>query len=123
MKKIYTIIALSALLALFCGCASPRPVLYPNKHYLRVGKERAELDIKTAMAMAEKHGLNSSNYAKGGKKLAVGTGAGAATGVAVGAATGGLICWLFSESSPSPMYKRFVEIYLEERGYKVIGWK
>jgi uncharacterized membrane protein len=91
------------------------------------------------MAIADKHDLNSTDYAKGGKRLAVGTTAGAATGVAVGAingtpgigsisgaaggAAGGLISWMFSDSGPSPIYKRFVETYLAERGYKVIGWK
>ena len=50
----------------------------------------------------------------------VGRGAGA--GAAAGAA-GGLVRGLFRGREPTPVYRRFVERCLSDKGYEVIGWE
>ncbi|OGV35069.1 MAG: hypothetical protein A2020_11050 [Lentisphaerae bacterium GWF2_45_14] len=129
---------LAATFLCLCGCTSERPVLYPNKHLKKVGKTQAEKDIDESLKMAEEYKLNSTDYAEKGKKTAVGTVAGAAAGTAVGAirggpglgavtgaaggAAGGTINCIFGSSNPPKTYRKFVETYLREKGYQVIGW-
>lgn len=122
---------------LLSGCAS-RPVLYPNKYLKKVGKVQADKDIDEALKMADDYKLQSTDYPDKAKKTAVGTAAGAATGTAVGAisggpglgaitgaaggAAGGTVNCIFGSSKPPEAYRRFVETYLKEKGYQVIGW-
>ncbi len=128
-------------LALLCGCASQRPVFYPNEYYKKAGKAQAERDVKLAIKMAEHHGISySSEYVKGGKRVVVGSAAGAATGAAVGAissggvglgavagavggASGGIVSWMFADNPPSSLYRKFVDTYLKNKGYQVMGWQ
>jgi len=49
-------------------------------------------------------------------------GRGAATG-AVAGATHGLLHGLFAADSPHPVYRRFVDTCLREKGYQPIGWQ
>ena len=119
------------------GCSS-RPVLYPNSYLKKVGKKQGEKDIDEALKMAEDYNLKSTNYSEKAEKTAVGTAAGAATGTAVGAisggpglgaitgaaggAAGGTVNCIFGSSNPPQPYRKFVETYLKEKGYQVIGW-
>ena len=139
-------LAVSAVL-LCTGCASQRPILYPNDHLNKVGMKKAEEDVDKALKTADKYGLSSSTHADdaadvttdsavgaatgaavGGVAGASGTsvGTGAAAGAAGGAAAGGtriFFRWLFGSSEPSQAYRRFVERSLKEKGYDVIGWE
>ena len=49
-------------------------------------------------------------------------GTGAAAGAA-GGGVGGFFRGIFGSSEPDPVYKRYVETCLRERGYQPIGWK
>ena len=49
-------------------------------------------------------------------------GRGAAAGAA-GSAVVGLVRGLFRSREPDPVYRRFVEKCLREKGYEPIGWK
>src|SRR5207245_9339092 len=54
------------------------------------------------------------------------SGRGAGTGAAVGAARGataGAVHGAAKQTEPSPVYKRYVDRCLGERGYEVIGWQ
>jgi hypothetical protein len=128
------------LIFLVSGCSSGRPVLYPNAHYRKVGPDKAKLDVEQAMKTAEQQDLSSGsagNRALGRSmtNTAVSGGAGVAAdavsgGVGAGSAirAGGagavsLFSWMFSSGKPDPLYQRFVELQLKEKGYQVIGWK
>ena len=131
---------------LFAGCASQRPVLYPNQQLNRVGSSVSNRDIDECMHQAESYVSSDGRAAKtaqnaateSGSSAAVGAAAGAAggaivgrpgTGAAVGAAGGaaagatrGLIHGLVRKQSPSAVYKNFVNRCLREKGYDPIGW-
>ncbi|MDH3596224.1 MAG: glycine zipper family protein [Rhodospirillales bacterium] len=131
----------AALLAagVLAGCASQQPALYPNAHYRTVGAAAAEADIEACISLAEAHGNTADQSGKVATNTAVGAGVGAAGGAAVGAVLGnagrgaaagaaggavtGLIRGLAKASEPEPIFKRFVEQCLAERGYQTIGWK
>ena len=131
---------------LLAGCASQRPVLYPNQQLNRVGSSVANRDIDECMHQAEVY-VSSDGRAgriaegvatESGTSAAVGAAAGgvggaivgrAGTGAAVGAAGGGaagatrgLIHGLSRKENPSPVYKNFVNRCLREKGYEPIGW-
>ncbi|MBI4776654.1 MAG: hypothetical protein HY788_21165 [Deltaproteobacteria bacterium] len=126
-----------ALLA-FLGCATQKPVLYPNAYYQKVGGSQAETDIEDCSLRAQEY-VNSNQASGVAKDTAVGGGFGAAVGAvggavvgsagrgaAVGAATGataGLLRGLFRSSEPDPLYKSFMEKCLREKGYEPMGWK
>jgi hypothetical protein len=131
--------ALAASCAVAGGCATRRPVLYPNDHLKMVGNEVAQLEIKECEDLATASGADSSKAgtvaantaggaAVGGASGAVGgaiwgsVGRGAAGGAAAGA-TAGLIRGLFQTREPDPVYRGFVERCLRDRGYDTIGWK
>ena len=121
------------------ACSQKRPVLYPTYYLEQVGNEVAQADIDECMRLADEYGASSSS----GGKVAKGTAKGAAVGGAGGAATGavlgsagrgaaagaaggaaiGLTRGLFRSREPDPVFKRFVEKCLREKGYEPIGWK
>jgi len=131
---------------LIVGCASQRPVLYPNQQLNRVGSSVADRDIDDCMYQAESYVSSDGRAAKtaqdvateSGTSAAVGAAAGAAggaivgragTAAAVGAAGGAaagatreLIHGLVRKQSPSAVYKNFVNRCLREKGYEPIGW-
>ncbi len=136
-KFILSLAILSLALALMLeGCASTRPVLYPNAHYNAVGAETAQRDIDVCMDLAEAAGADSDSGGAG--KAAAQTAGGAAVGAASGAVGGavvgaagsgsaigaaaGLLHWLFSEPDRSPAFENFVNRCLQERGYQTVGW-
>jgi hypothetical protein len=132
------IAAVAGLMAL-AGCATQRPVLYPNAKYNHVGSEVAQRDIDDCIRLAESHGITHDSGGKvarrGAEGAAVGGAAGAAAGAVrgnvgqgagVGAAAGaaaGATRGAIHSGEPASVYKGFVQRCLRERGYDVIGWK
>ena len=126
------------LMLLVAGCAK-RPVLYPNDHLTTVGKDASQQDIDDCMALADEADLKDDQALEAGKKTAGGAAVGGVTGAvggaiagrpgfgaAIGAATGavgGLFSWMFGASEPDPIYVRYVDICLGEKGYRTVGWK
>jgi len=121
------------------GCATQRPVLYPNAHTQDVGAEASEQDIEACLELADEADLDSSAAAETAASTAAGAGVGAAVGAAVGAVTGrpgtgaargaagggtgGFLRGLFRSRQPDPLFRRYVETCLRERGHQPIGWK
>jgi hypothetical protein len=135
------------LVGLVVGCASPRPVYYPNATLERVGDEGAAADFEDCTRIAKESGAAASDAERAGEiaadtagRAGAGGAAGAVGGAirgsnvgiaaAVGAgvaATWGVVRagfrWMFGARDPDPIERRFVERCLEERGYDVIGWR
>jgi len=136
-RKILVLMTMIALLG--TGCAAKRPVLYPNEQYRAAGAEKARQEIDTCLKLAEEADsqgrLAEEVAAKTGKSALVGgaTGAvvGAITGSAlrgglIGAAAGGtaaLVSSAIRTPEDSPVFRRFVELCLYEKGYQVLGWQ
>jgi outer membrane lipoprotein SlyB len=130
---------LLACLTVVAGCASKRPVLYPDAHYEAVGREVAEVDVEECMRLAEEQVGREKAGSKVAKDTTVGGGSGAAIGAAGGAvrgragrgaatgaamgATAGLLRGIFRSRDPDPIFKNYVQTCLGERGYKTIGWR
>jgi outer membrane lipoprotein SlyB len=122
------------------GCATTRPILYPNEHFNAVGSAAADRDIASCMELAASAGANAAGSGAGqaAARTAGGAAGGAVTGAvggavvgsagsgsAVGAASGataGLLHWLFSKPHRSPAFENFVNRCLQERGYEPVGW-
>ena len=139
--KIKTIVILTGILAvtLLASCGSTRPVLYPNARLESVGRTAAMADIDACIRLAKEYGTQKNQGQKVAKNTAKSTAVGAATGAAVGslygsmgkgAATGavgaGVATFahgIFKSHEPSPLFKRFVEKCLREKGYEPIGWE
>ena len=127
------------LLLLQPGCADKRPVLYPNSHLTSVGKEAAQADIDDCVQLAKDHGTGTDKGTEVVKSSATGAAIGAAGGAAVGAVTGNFGRGLAAGAAggaavggtrqairsgdPDPVFKRFVEKCLRDKGYHPIGWK
>ena len=138
MLKIFSPLFIAALA--LQGCASTRPVLYPNEHFNAVGSEAAQRDIADCIALAEYAGADSggSDAEQAAANTAGGAAVGAASGAvggavvsaagsgsAIGAASGataGLLHWIFSKPERSPAFENFVNKCLQERGYQPTGW-
>jgi hypothetical protein len=132
-------LAAAAVALAFAGCATERPVLYPNAKYNQAGPEAAQRDIDECIRLAESHGVTHSSgekVARRGAEGAVvggaaGAGAGAvrgdigqraATGAAAGAAAG-VARGAIHSGEPGQVYRGFVQRCLREKGYEIIGWK
>ncbi|MBT8429403.1 MAG: hypothetical protein KJN79_05775 [Gammaproteobacteria bacterium] len=134
---------LAGLLALFllgaCSSGPKRPVFYPNSHIKQVGQYQAQRDTDECMALADSYDVNRTRDGEVGTKAAsgaliggAGAGAwgivrgdageralaGAVAGGTVGAVKGG-----FDSRRISPIFQRFVQQCLRDRGYQVIGWQ
>ena len=136
--KTLKVLALSFLL-LLVACSQKRPVLYPNYHLQEVGDETAQTEIDECISLAKKYGTSSSSSGKVAKRTAGGGAVGAAGGAASGAVFGsvgrgaaagaaggaavGCLTGLFRSPEPDPVFRRFVEKCLLEKGYEPIGWK
>ena len=131
----------TAVLFALAGCATSRPVLFPNEHFQAVGAEIAGRDIANCRELAEQAGArqHTADAARVGGGTAVGGGVGAAGGAAAGAITGapglgaaagavggavaGFIGSLFShDSKRDAAYRNFVDRCLQEKGYETTGW-
>jgi hypothetical protein len=54
-------VAAGAVLLVLSGCATQRPVLYPNAKYNQVGPEVAQRDVDDCIRLAEQHGVTHSS--------------------------------------------------------------
>lgn len=127
------------ILSISTGCAAKRPVLYPNEVYRSTGSEKAQQEIDDCLKRAEEanaQGRLADEVAlKTGKSALVGGATGAVIGAIsgsalrgglIGAAAGGTVALVSSAvkgPEDSPVYRRFVEICLFEKGYQVLGWQ
>ncbi len=134
--KVLVFFSLSLMLA---GCASKRPVLYPNEQYRSAGADGAQGDIDTCIRLAEEADaqgrLSEEVAARTGKSALVGGATGAVVGAIsgsalrgglIGAAAGGtaaLVSSVLKGPEDSPVFRRFVELCLFEKGYQVLGWQ
>ena len=132
------VLALSCLL-LLVACSQKRPVLYPNHHLQEVGDETAQTEIDECIRLAKEYGTSSDSSGKVARSTAGGGAVGAAGGAASGAVFGsvgrgaaagaaggaaiGCLQGLFRSPEPDPVFKRFVEKCLRDKGYEPIGWK
>jgi len=132
--------ALAVVAAVMAGCASQRPVLYPNAKYKQAGDAGARRDVDDCIRLAEQagatHGGGERAVRRGAEGAAVGGVSGAvagavgsrnvfdsaAAGAAVGAAAAGTYGAIRSDE-PDDIHKNFVQRCLRERGYDVMGWR
>ncbi len=132
-------LAIFFIVGVFAGCASQRPVLYPNQQFKTSSEFVIQDAIDDCIALAEYAGLNT----KSGENIAGSTVMGAASGAAVGAAagavaghagrgaatgaagggSGGFMWGMFNSKEVDPIKRRFIEQCLREKGYQIIGWK
>lgn len=121
------------------ACGPKRPILYPNDHLKEVGQERANQDIDECIRVANEYqagGDKAAEIAKDtGKAAVIGTATGAAIGAvsgnirqgsaigAVGAATAALTSGIMRSDEPDPVFKKFVDQCLREKGFQAIGWR
>lgn len=141
MKTILSIILILSLLIL-SGCGTSKsPVLYPNHHLNTVGREVAQADIDDCMQRAYVSGADEGRGREVAKETATAGVVGAATGAVVGAissssdvgrgaaiggagaATARLVSGTFGASDPTPIFMRFVDQCLREKGYQTLGWR
>lgn len=129
---------LLAVVVLLGGCATAKPVLYPNAASQLGGKAGSEAAVKACTDQAD-----AADLSKDGNEVAASTGRGAViggvTGAAVGAVFGnagrgaaagaagggaqGLVGGMFRAKQPSPVYQAYVNRCLRDKGYDVIGWQ
>jgi uncharacterized protein YcfJ len=130
---------ISALLLLLPGCATHRPVLYPNARYEQVGAPIAESAVAECMQRADTHVGNSSRAGETARSTGTGAAVGSAVGAAVGAVrgrpghgaaagaagggAGGFMRGIFRSRNNDPVFQRFVERCLNEQGFETIGWR
>lgn len=121
------------------GCASSRPVLYPNAKLNQSGEAAGRAAVADCRRQADTADVDDGQAAEVATSTGVGAAVGAATGAAVGAVLGnagrgaatgaagggahGLVGGLFRSSGPSPLYRAYVDRCLRDRGYEVLGWK
>jgi hypothetical protein len=137
--KIGSIVVLALGAIASSGCRSYEPVLYPNAKLEQVYQDEVDRDIAFCEANAKEYTENPSRAKRAAGDAAEGAVVGGATGAAAGAvlgsvgrgagagaaagAAGGLARGIFSSRAPNPVYQRFVERCLSDRGYEVIGWE
>jgi len=131
---------LPALLVLTAvSCAQQRPVLYPNAHLKSVGQTTARADIDECLQLAVDYGAGEDGGARVAGDTAKGAAVGGAAGAAVGAVTGNLgrgaaagaagggaaamTRSALNSGNPDPVFKKFVEQCLRDKGYQPIGWR
>ena len=128
-----------ALVLAIVACAQQRPVLYPNAHYKYVGKEIAEADTDECIQLAIDFGARENRGTRVAKDTATGAAVGGAAGTAVGAVTGNvgrgaaagaagggaasMTRSMLNSGKPDPVFKKFVEQCLRDKGYQPIGWR
>jgi len=126
-------------IALLFGCAQHRPVLYPNAKLQSVGAAQAEIDVDDCMLLADAHVGNRSPVTSTAKSTGIGAAIGSAIGAVVGAfrggagrgaaigaasgGTGGLARGILRSRTNDPVFQRFVQRCLSDRGYDTIGWR
>jgi hypothetical protein len=131
-------LAACSIVLLVAGCATQRPVIYPNAHAQAVGEAQQRRDVDECIALADdtassgEAGALARDTAVGGTIGAASGAAGGAvygnagTGAAAGAAGGavaGFLGRLFRPRPPNPGYVGVTNQCLQERGYRVAGWQ
>ncbi|HEV8721134.1 MAG TPA: hypothetical protein VGW77_10900 [Candidatus Binatia bacterium] len=101
------------------GCASQRPMLYPNDYTRRVGSLAADRDIDDCMRRAEES-ASAGGASRTGAAAASEAGTGASVGVPSSPAAA--ISGLFGKPELSSIQKVFVNKCLRDKGYDPIGW-
>ncbi len=136
-RKILT--AAWMLLLVACAAQPVQPVLYPNERLKTVGEAASGKDIQACMALARESGIKENKDGQVAEKAAKGAVVGAvasgawglvmgdagqraAAGAAAGAASGAVV-GAMDASELDPVFKRFVEKCLRDKGYEVIGWQ
>ncbi len=130
---------LIAVVLAILSCAQQRPVLYPNAHFRYVGREIAKADTDECIQLAIDFGAREGRGAKVARDTATGAAVGGAAGAAVGAVTGNagrgaaagaagggaasMTRSVLKSGKPDPVFKRFVEQCLRDKGYQPIGWR
>ncbi|MEE4265983.1 MAG: cell envelope biogenesis protein OmpA [Desulfobacteraceae bacterium] len=121
------------------ACAQQRPVLYPNAHLKYVGQEAAAADTDECIQLAIDYGAKEDSGTRVAKDTAKGAAVGGAAGTAVGAIGGNvgrgaavgaagagaaaMTRSALNSSKPDPVFKRFVEQCLRDKGYQPVGWR
>ena len=137
--KPWNIIWILAVVVISAGCADKRPVLYPNAHLKQVGSETAQRDVDECLRFARESGAEGNKGAEIAKDTAGGAAMGGAVGAATGAvlgnlgrgtaagaaggAAGGLVHGALKSDEPDPVFQKFVERCLRDKGYDPIGWR
>ena len=137
--KPWNIIWVLAVVVISAGCADKRPVLYPNAHLKQVGSETAQRDVDECLRFASESGAEGNKGAEIAKDTAGGAAMGGAVGAATGAvlgnlgrgtaagaaggAAGGLVHGALKSDEPDPVFQKFVERCLRDKGYDPIGWR
>jgi hypothetical protein len=128
------------LVGLMAGCATQKPVLYPNAKYQQGGKEAAQRAIEECDRFARESGTAPGGGDRTVRQGATGAAVGGATGAVAGAigrrnvldsaaagaavgGTAGAVHGATRSDEPNPVYKGFMDRCLRERGYEVIGWQ
>jgi len=104
-----------------------------------VGAAQAELDVDGCMQLADTYVGNRDPAASTAKSTGIGAAIGGAIGAVVGAisgragrgaavgaaggGTGGLARGILRSRTNDPVFQRFVQRCLSDRGYDVIGWR
>ncbi|MDJ0811810.1 MAG: cell envelope biogenesis protein OmpA [Desulfobacterales bacterium] len=133
------LVLLLAMVVFVSACASKRPVLYPNAHLYAVGQTAAENDIDQCIQMAHSYNADTDASERVAKNTAGGAAVGGAAGAAAGAvwgrpgrgaaagaaggAAGAMTRSILNSNEPAPVFRRFVEQCLRDKGYTPIGWK
>jgi len=100
-------VLLALAIIVIAGCATQRPVLYPNEYLRRVGSGAADRDIDDCMRQAAE-----SRPAAAGEPASVG----------VPGSPGAPISGLFGKPELPPGQKVFVNQCLRDKGYDPVGW-
>jgi hypothetical protein len=114
-------------------------VLYPNAHLRQVGSSAARQDIAECKQLALGSGVDQHKDGEVARRAASGAAIGGATGGAYGVfrgdaverglggaaagAAGGTVHGMLKSDETSPVFRKFVNRCLGERGYEVIGWQ
>ncbi len=126
------------LLVGLAGCATKRPVLYPNDPLYAVGEAQAQQDVSGCMERADAdvgRGRQGEPVVRAATGGATGAAAGAAGGAIIGragigaavggaaAAASGFVRGLLRSREPDAAYRAYVNRCLREFGYEPIGWR
>ena len=122
-----------------CSSGPKRPVFYPNAHMQQVGQYQARRDTEDCFALADSYNVNRTRDGEVATKatsgaLIGGASAGAwgivrgdagerALAGALAGGTAGAVKGGVDSQRTSPIFQRFVNQCLRDRGYQVIGWQ
>jgi outer membrane lipoprotein SlyB len=130
-------VSLSGIALTATSSAALEPQFYPNGKYNSVTVAQLQKDVQSCKSQATQATSGSQPSVVGtgvrtaAKGAALGALAGAITGDAgrgagAGAAVGGVVGTakgVKGQGSGNPDFQKYTSICLEERGYKVVGWK